>query len=310
MRLDYFSTPSAFRIRIDEVLDSPVIAAVNAVGGYSPGPASRCDLADGRKVFIKACSDELSAFATPMHRQEAKVLADFPDHIPAPSFIAGVTFEDWFGLIVEHVDGETPPEPLTATVATEVLEFMVDFAEVMQVCPPSVQNRIGASPFEKANYWAWRQIRDSSMSDGLGEWSRANLARLIELEDDWIDAAHGEALIHGDLRTDNMVLRGARGVAVDWPGASRGAPWIDFLGLLPAMHLNGGPAPWDVFDSHPIGAAADRDAVTCYVAMISGYFVRQSLLPPPPNLEHLRRFQADQGAITTAWLRHRLEDPA
>lgn len=75
------------------------------------------------------------------------------------------------------------------------------------------------------------------------------------------------------------------------------------------MHLAGGPSPLEVFEAHSIGATAEPDAATTFLIMLAGYFIHQSLLPPPPGLLRLRRFQADQGAISLTWLRHRMEDP-
>lgn len=309
MRLDYFATPSGLRQRIDTALGAPVVSAENAAGGYSPGPASSCDLGDGRRVFIKACSEELSAFATQMHRREAEVLARFPDHILAPAFIDGVNHNDWFALVVEHVDGQTPREPLTPESVDQALQLIEDLAATGPECPDGVDVRVGEGIYDQADRWPWQQIVDDGLADELDPWARANLGALVGHERDWIDAAHGESLVHGDLRTDNMVLTAAGGVAVDWPGATRGADWLDLLGLLPAMNLAGGPHPWDVFDAHPVGALAEPAAVTTNLAMLAGYFVYQSLLPPPPNLARLRTFQADQGAISLSWLRHRLGDP-
>jgi hypothetical protein len=112
-----------------------------------------------------------------------------------------------------------------------------------------------------------------------------------------------------DTRTDNVVLADSgadHDVLVDWPGASLGAPWIDLVGLLPALHLDGGPAPADAFAAHPLGRRADPEAVDVFVAALAGYFTRQSLLPPPPGLPTVRAFQAAQGVIARDWTAHRL----
>ena len=94
-------------------------------------------------------------------------------------------------------------------------------------------------------------------------------------------------------------------MVVDWPGASLGAAWVDLVGLLPALELDGGPTPEEVFEHHPLGRAADRDSVSAFVASIAGYFTRMSLLPSPPGLPTLRRFQAAQGRIARRWIAHR-----
>jgi aminoglycoside phosphotransferase (APT) family kinase protein len=56
-------------------------------------------------------------------------------------------------------------------------------------------------------------------------------------------AAAGPALLHGDLRADNLLLTPSRVVAVDWPRACAGAAWVDLLLLLPSVAMQGGPNP-------------------------------------------------------------------
>ena len=93
---------------------------------------------------------------------------------------------------------------------------------------------------------------------GLDEWSRRHLERLAALDALAPAATVGTHLVHVDTRTDNVLLAatGPGGdVLVDWPGAARGAPWIDLVGLLPALHLDGGPPPAGVFAGHPLGGA-------------------------------------------------------
>lgn len=73
-------------------------------------------------------------------------------------------------------------------------------------------------------------------------------------------------------------------MVVDWPGASVGAAWVDLVGLLPALELDGGPTPEAVFERHPVGRVADPDSVSAFVASIACYFTRMSLMPPSPGL--------------------------
>ena len=71
----------------------------------------------------------------------------------------------------------------------------------------------------------------------LGAWAARNLDALCELESGAAEATEGDALIHGDLRADNMVLNGDRLWVVDWPYASIGAPWVDLATFLPSLAL-------------------------------------------------------------------------
>lgn len=153
----------------------------------------------------------------------------------------------------------------------------------------------------------WQQLIDQPIS-GLDAWSCDHLERLAELEVGVADAIGGDRLVHLDLRSDNVIFATAgpdHDVIVDWPGASVGAAWVDLVGLLPALELDGGPTPEEVFEHHPVGRVADPDAVTSFVASIAGYFTRMSLLPPPPGLPTLRPFQAAQGRVARRWVARR-----
>jgi len=61
-----------------------------------------------------------------------------------------------------------------------------------------------------------------------------------------------------------------------------------------------------VFTGHLLGRHADPDAVTAALAGLAGFFLRNSLLPPPPGIPTLRAFQRAQGDAALTWLRSRL----
>ena len=305
-RLDYFAMPQALRDAADTALGAPVVQATNQRGGFTPGPACRCELADGRTVFVKACGLELSELATVMHRSEAEILPQLPENFPAPNFLTSVEIDDWVLIASEWVEGTMPREPLTDSSIESVLDLVARLAAAGAACPVEGVNPVGGNPLERANRWAWKKLLDSGDVERLDEWSSRHLAALVELEDDWISAGSGTALLHRDLRIDNMILGTSRSVAVDWPAASRGAPWVDLVGMLPSFHLSGAPEPWTLFDQHPVGAAADADAVTCYLASLAGYFTWASLQPAPVAAPTLRQFQADQGRVSRRWLARRL----
>ncbi len=308
-RLDYSALPLEFRQSIDAAVGARVVSATNAKGGFTPGPAATCVLDDGHTVFIKARSSELSFLATAMHQREAAVLAELPVTFPAPNLLATVEAGDWFALITEHIDGAMPTAPFSATEVDGILQTVADLADASAVCPIEIADPVGTHEIERESRWAWRQLRDEGLRDERqpgSRWVTDHLRQLVELEANWIDAASGAALLHRDLRADNILLVSDGGVAVDWAAASTGAPWIDLLGLLPDLHLGGGPDPHVAFADHPIGAAAPSNDVDCYLASLAGYFTRQSLQPPIPGVSGIREFQAAQGEISRRWLASRL----
>jgi aminoglycoside phosphotransferase (APT) family kinase protein len=112
-------------------------------------------------------------------------------------------------------------------------------------------------------------------------------------------------LVHGDLRADNILLTPHQVVFVDWPHARVGAPWLDLLFLLPSAAATG-TDPEEVWAAYPPGRAADRDAVTAVLVALTGFFLHQSVLPPPKNLERVRAFQRVQGEAALRWVDARL----
>jgi hypothetical protein len=132
-----------------------------------------------------------------------------------------------------------------------------------------------------------------------------HLGRLAGLEAGWGEGAAGDTLVHADVRADNVLLTPSQVVFVDWPWASIGAAWFDLLGMLPSVHMQGGPAPESLLADHLVARDADPVAVTAVLVGVAGFFLRQSQQPAPPGLPTLRAFQAAQGRAALAWLRVR-----
>ena len=299
--------PTHVRDAIDAIAGSPVVRASNVGGGFSPGPAARCELADGRLVFVKACGAELNPFAPRLHRREAAIMATLPSSLPVPQLIGVHDDGDWVALVLEHIDGRMPVAPLPAEDVSTILSAIEMLADLGTPAPPLGVPRAGTNETASGRPLRWHRVAAdfAGTSSGLDEWSRRHLDTLIELEAPWIEAVAGNSLLHGDLRTDNILITPTTTYIVDWPAAAVGAPWLDLVGMLPALHLDGAPPPSVLFDRHPIGRRADPDAVNAYLAALLGYFTHESLRPPPPGLPTLRSFQRAQAEVARTWLGER-----
>lgn len=305
VRSSWDETPQSVREAVDEMLGSPVTAAQTVVGGFSPGPAVRAELLDGRTVFIKAAGKAPNPESPAMHRREGQVLAALPPFIPAPSLIGRFDDGDWVALAVEWVDGRPPVAADHADVQRmmDVLHRLEDRTSDIKV---GGLDPVAVTHSDLFDHWL---LLAEGQPVGLDSWSRQHLARLADLDAHASEACSGRHLVHLDVRTDNIILATDgpdRDVLVDWPGASIGAPWIDLVALLPALHLDGAPDPQDVLGSTALGQRADPDAVDAFVVALAGYFTHMSLLPPPPGLPTLRSFQGAQGAIARRWAGQRL----
>lgn len=305
VRCGWDAVPATVRAGVDDMLGARVVATRTVEGGFSPGPAVRAELDDGRTVFLKAAGLELNRHTPGMHRREAHVLAVLPPAVPAPRLLGVVDDGDWVVLAVEWIVGRMP-DPTDASDVERLLDLVGRLSRAGDGVRLDGVGAIAEVHPDLMGHW----IRlTTAPLPGLDDWSRRHLDRLAELDARVPEAVVGSCLVHVDLRTDNVVFAAAGAssdVVVDWPGAAIGAPWVDLVGMLPALRLDGGPEPEDVFAAHPVGAAAPPTAVDAFVVGIAGYLTRQSLLPAPPGLPTVRAFQAAQGAITRHWVAVRL----
>ncbi len=319
-RLTWAELPDGVAHLVVERLGDRVVGAVSHDGGYSPGLASTLVLASGERVFVKAVAAEEHPVSGELYRKESAVAevlaAQVGAALPAPAFrwsldgpVEDHTGEqDWVVLAFDAADGPGPRLPWRRPELAEALDLVADVGRIAAPDHPAIP------PVTDMVFDEWHLLAaDADLQQGLtgldevlGPWLLARIGELAALADTWPQVSAGTALVHHDLRADNMVRAGGRLLAVDWPYASVGAPWLDLAGMMPSMALEGGGDPEEVFTAHPVGAAADADAVTAVVAAFTGYFLHAALQPPPPGIPHLRAFQRDQGLVCARWLRTRL----
>jgi aminoglycoside phosphotransferase (APT) family kinase protein len=307
-RLHWEQLPRTVRHALEARLGSTVTDSNTQPGGFSPGVAARLRLADGRRVFLKAISSDPNPDSPAMHRREARIAAALPASVPTPRFLWSYDDGDWVAIVFEDVDGWTPVIPWRPEELRRVLDALTPLVESLTPSPITVDT-IAQRLHEPLQ--GWRTLRAAQVDDDglrdLPDWVRRNLERLAALESEWEAASVGATLLHFDLRADNILLTADRVLVVDWPHASLGAGWMELLQILPSIAMQGGPKPWEIFDSHPLGSSAPEREVTAVLAAVAGYFVRQSRLPAPPGLPTLRAFQRDQGIPAMEWLMRRTD---
>jgi thiamine kinase-like enzyme len=114
----------------------------------------------------------------------------------------------------------------------------------------------------------------------------------------------GDALVHCDIRADNLLIAGDSVYVLDWPWARIGAAWIDLVAMAPSVTMQGGLQP-EEFLSRLDLASVTPEAIDAVVASLAGYFVVRALEPAPQGIPTVRAFQAAQGRVALAWLRAR-----
>ncbi|GAB7192868.1 hypothetical protein NUM3379_35770 [Kineococcus sp. NUM-3379] len=302
-RIGWADLPGHVRAAVEAVLGAPVVAAVSQPGGFSPGTADRVRTADGRRAFVKAVSSGLNPHTPDMHRREVHVTGALPLALPVPRLLGSYDDGTWVALVLEDVEGRHPHTPWHADEVGHVLAALEALAA--EPLPASLADLPRAGTALAEDLGNWDAVAADPPAD-LDPWAAAHLAELRELGVRAAAAVAGDALVHCDVRADNLLVRPDGGVVVvDWPWACRGAAWLDTLMLLVNVNLHGGH---DVEALLPRGATvrAEPAEVTAVLAGLAGYFVHTSRLPAPPGLPTVREFQRAQGEALLPWVRERV----
>jgi hypothetical protein len=307
LRLDWVDVPASVRRQVEAALGCAVVEAVNQPGGFSPGVAARCRLADGRRCFIKCVSAEQNPRTPDMHRREAAVSAALPDGLPVPRLLHAVDDGTWVTLVFEEIDGVPPDLPWALADLAATFRALDELAARTTPCPvaglPSFAER------HREAFAGFRRFAEGvTPTARVDKWTLRHLDLLASLESEWETAAAGDTLVHSDVRADNLLVRpDGEVVVVDWPHACVGAPWLDKLCMMPSVGLDGGPDPAEVDARLQPLAGVDAGLVNRVLVGLTGYFTHQGCLPDPPGLPTVRPFQRAQGAVARRWLAGRLD---
>lgn len=303
-RVQWEQIPETVRAGIEDRLGSRVVSAASQPGGFSPGSADRVVLADGRRAFVKAVGTEVNPDSPAIHRQEIVVTTALPDAGFAPRLLGSYDDGTWVALAFDDVDGRSPRMPWTDEDLTRCLTALAEMAERLSPSPlPDVPRLVDAVA---SGFSRWDTLLEDVPAD-LDPWAVARLPELAALGRTSLDVMDGDALVHSDVRADNLLLTADRVVVVDWPWASRGAAWVDSLTLVLNAAVFGDHDPEGLLARTPVLAAVDPDAVTATVAGLAGYFSWQGRQPARPEMPTIRAFQLAQADSCLRWLRVRLD---
>jgi hypothetical protein len=164
----------------------------------------------------------------------------------------------------------TPPPDWVAPIEDEARDIAGGWAEIERDPAPFLS--LGLRDATWLDHWL-PKLRDAAESAPLG----------------------GEALLHLDVRSDNLCLTRRGAVLVDWNFVHRGNPDLDLAGWASSLHLEGGPAP------HVLVPDAGGLA-----AVMAGFFGARAGLPPPPTAPTVRGFQRAQLEVALAWAEREL----
>ncbi len=283
------SLPHAVRVAVGAVAGAPVRRAAPPVGsGFGGAYAGLLDLDDGRQVFAKAAGPTTPHIQRALAR-EAALLPHLRGLTCASRLLGTVDVEaggPWRVLVLEAIDGTQPGRPWTPADAdaahSACLEIATTAPEVvaamgLETAPDDLAGEVGAVPTLgdlASGALAWPD--GHAVPDGHAASELARLASGV------LEAVRGSALVHLDVRPDNLVREPeGRMRVVDWNQAAVGAPWVDLVSLWPLMHHHG----VDVgrFEGSPLLAGASPDDLDAFLAFMVGFMLEDVDAPPPPG---------------------------
>ncbi|TIC83994.1 phosphotransferase [Nocardioides sp. GY 10127] len=303
-RVEWGFLPRPVREAVESRLGSRVVESHPNAAGWTAGLASSLVCADGSTAFLKAANLRAQPAFAAAHRAEASVLPRLAAHpgVPAPALRWSLEVDEWVVLCLEDVDGRLPARPWSAPDLGRALASLDAAADAL--------------PSAAADLTADGLVSD--LADDLASWPllvpllsglRDDLApertwdRVADAAAGVTGAVAGEALVHGDLRDDNLLLTDdGRVVWCDWPWAARGAGWADLVWLLVSAATDAHLEPEPLLRGHRVAAGVPDEAVDALLAATAGYLLTTAERRPPATSPFLRRHQRQQGEAALAWL--------
>jgi hypothetical protein len=255
-------------------------------GGQTAAARWLVTLPDGARAFVKIGSTMDTAAWI---RDEHLVYAQLRGRSFLPRMLGFHDDGERPALAVEDLSDARWPPPWEPADVSAVLECLDEVHS--SAAPPDLPS-IGQLGLEFRGTWQ-RIADDPTPLLGLGlcgaHWLDAALPALDSATG--LAVIEGDALLHMDVRSDNLCLRDGRALLVDWNWACTGNPLFETAAWLPSLHAEGGPPPQEIL---PSGAAE-------MAALLAGYFCSHAGLPPIPEAPHVRHMQLQQARTALPW---------
>jgi hypothetical protein len=268
---------------LESLLGARPVSRRRAERGYTPAERWVIELDDGRSVFVKAATNELTAgWLRDEHRLYQALRAQF-----MPRLLAWRETEQPI-LILEDLSAATWPPPWSDGQVSLVLQTL---KAVAATPPPDWLPSASSSGFLERGWHDVRADPGPLLSTGFVSrpWLDMALPRILKEAD--ACQLDGPNLLHLDVRSDNVCFRAdGSAVLVDWNLAVNGNPRLDIAFWLPALASEGGPLP------EAILPGAGKEA-----AFVSGFFAARAGQPPIPGAPAIRALQFDQLRHALPW---------
>jgi hypothetical protein len=251
--------------------------------GYAMAFHAIAEFEDGSTAFVKAGAEEITSGFL---RDELR----FYESVEGPFMpkLLGYEAGDPPLLVLEDLSDERWPPPWDAAAVESVRGSLAALwaTPPPEWIPPITDEREGL-------VGGWAEIeRDPAPFLSLGLCSARWLDRALPVLRTAAESApiDGDAVLHLDVRSDNICLAARGAVLVDWNWVHRGNPDLDLAAWAPSLDMEGGPAPEGLLP----GAGS-------LAAVLAGFFASGAGLPPPPTAPRVREVQRAQLEVALPW---------
>ncbi|GLZ79346.1 hypothetical protein Afil01_41530 [Actinorhabdospora filicis] len=297
--------PEFVRDTIRAALGDEIISVALAGSGFTSGFAGVVTAANGRSLFVKAAGpDKPSVLGS--YRREREINAALPAGLPAPGLEFATELGGWIVLGFATVVGRAPALPMSPADVTSMLDAWARAAELLAPVSDAFRS-VGIRTLEED---AGDQFHGfAEMASGLSTPAPGvpveRLADLAAMEAGVFDAVRADAVTHGDLRPDNMIVTGSGSLICDWNWPTIAAPWFDTVFFLVTARGDGHDAD-SLFFAHPTAAGVTGDQLDAVLAAAAGYYLDRARRDPfPGSSPHLQPHRRWSGEAALAWLASR-----
>lgn len=288
VRISYAEAPARVRDWVARTLGADITSVVDCAGGMSPGPAARIRSAAGATAFVKACGPELNPLTPELLRAEARVLAVLPDHTNLPRLLEVYDDGDWVALLIEDLPGAVPGVPWSVGDLRRASDLLSALRPVLDDIPSDWVESAGDSPIFSRH---WKLLADRL--DQVDPWWVEHHDQLAAHAERAVRLIEGEALLHWDVRADNLIFGTDRDVLVDWGQVRRGAPWMDHALLAMDCAMSGADtSALQFFSTDPALSDRDPGELVSLMAAAAMTFAARSAEPAPPGLPTMPALRA------------------
>jgi aminoglycoside phosphotransferase (APT) family kinase protein len=301
--LSWDQVPGHVRAAVETTLGAAVVDAHTQEGGFSPGAAARLRLANGGTAFVKALGVNIHRDSVGLYRCEAATMPHLPAGLPVPRLLDVHDDGEWVALVYEDVDGRLPAVPWRPDELERVAGALADLGAALRPTPWPEAPGFAEMEANRTFMRTWRGLA-TAPPPGLDPWLREHLELLGE-RTDLAELVSGDALLHNDLRSDNILLTPGGGVVfVDWAWACNGAPWLDVVLFATTVNAEGGADAERLVRDHPL----TRDVPSGWIdaVLLAAVATYWALSQRPERLPHHLVY----AEATLRWTRRRIRGQA